>query len=207
MTKTINLTFALILIIVVIILGAGLYVFRTINAEREGGVRIDSVTLQSRIEQIAELATLNYIYQGVGVFERYETGNFFGSEWRWPFTTRTFIIRYEGEVRFGVDVDRVAIDVDNSANRITVSLPVARVLTHVVHEDSVEVLDESTGLFSRASITDYQEFMVYEKQRREEWLIYNGLLSQARANAESTIRGIIEAIIEQMDVEYEIIFI
>ena len=204
--KTVNLI--LTLIITLAILGAGLYVFNTINSDRSATrTRIDSEILQSRIEQIAELATLNYIYQNVGFYDSQRTGRLLGVEWVWPFTTNRVIFRYDGEVKFGIEFDKVAVDVDNFSNKITVSLPVAKVLSHVVHEHLVEIMDESTGIFSRRSFGDYPEFMALEKDRLEEWLINNGMLEQARANAEGSIRGIIEAIVEQLDTDYEIIFI
>ena len=204
MTKTINLILALVIIVTLLV--AGFFVINMLRSGNGPRTTINSEILQSRIEQIAELATLNYIYQNVGVFERYSAGRLFGLEWRWPGTTRSFIIRFDGEVRFGIDIDRIFVDVDNIENIITITMPPARVLTHVVHEHTVEVLDESTGLFTSSSVADYPEFMAYEKARREAWLIENGLLEQAERNARSSIQGLIEAITEQLDEDYEIIF-
>ena len=204
--KKMSLTFILSIIVIAVAIVAGLYIINLLRPVNETRTRMDSSTLESRIELIAELATLNYIYRNVGVFERYATGGLFGAEWRWPFTTRSFIIRYEGEVRFGIDADRIAFDVDNEINRITVSLPSVRILTHVVFEDTVEVMDEFTGLFARTSIADYPEFIAHEKQSLEEWLVANGILEQARESAERAVRGLIEAMVEQLDTDYEIVF-
>ena len=206
MFKKMSFTLISSIVVIIVIIVAGFYVLSIIRPVSETRTRIDTATLESRIDLIAELATLNYIYRNVGVFERYASGGLFGAEWRWPFTTRSFIIRYEGEVRFGIDADRITFDVDNITNTITVSLPSVRLLTHVVCENSVEVMDESTGLFASSSIADYPEFIAYEKENLEQWLIDNGILEQARDSAERAVRGIIEAIVEPLDADYEIIF-
>ena len=206
MLKSFVKNLVLVLVIVATLAISGFFVLRAMSPAADTRTRINSELLQSRIEQISELATLNYIYQRVGFFERYATGQMFGAEWRWPFTTNRAVLRYEGEIRFGIDVDRVAIDVDSLANRIVVSLPPARMLTHVIHHDTVELLDESTGLFANRSFTDFAEFIAHEQALQEEWLIASGILEQTRRNAESTILGLIEAIVEQLDEDYVIIF-
>lgn len=204
MLKTINLI--LIFVIVVMLLGAGFYWFNIRTFESGTQTRIDSAILQSEIREIAELSTVVYIYQGIASIDEYAAGRLFGLEWRWPGTTRSMLIRYDGEVRFGIDFDRIIIDVDNITNKITVIMPPARIMTHTPNLHSIQVFDDSAGLFVSRNATDTTDTIANAMDEKEKWLIDNGILEQANANAENLIQRFIETFVSQHDADYEIIF-
>ena len=205
MSKLINMI--VVPIIIVLILFIGFYWF--IGRQNVSGTqtRISSAILQSEVREIAELSTVVYIYQGVASLYQYSAERLFGREWRWPGTTRSLLIRYDGEVRFGIDFDRIIIDVDNITNRITVIMPPARIMTHTVDLHSIHVFDDSAGLFVSRSVYDATDTIAHEQDRKEEWLIENGMLEQASENAENLVRRFIESIVNQHNEQYEIIFL
>ena len=63
-----------------------------------------------------------------------------------PFTTKSFILTYDGTVKAGVDLDGAEVSV--SGTTVTITLPEAEILSHEIDEDSMEVFDEKTSIFN-----------------------------------------------------------
>ena len=204
MLKTLNLI--LILALAIILVAAGFYWFTIRDFGVDRHTRIDSAVLQSEIREIAELSTVVYVYQGIASLDEYSAGRFFGREWRWPGTSRSLIMRYDGEVRFGVDFDRIIVDVNNIANTLTIIMPPARIMTHTADLNTVHVFDDSAGLFVRRSVYDTTATIANAQASKAEWLIEKGMLEKASENAENLIRRFVEALLSQYGEEFEIVF-
>ena len=204
MSKIFNLISIIIIAALLFVIGMCWFFGNTLETNTR--TRIDSALLQSEIRDIAELSTIVYAYESVASLDRYVAGRLFGREWRWPGTTRSLLIRYNGEVRFGVDFDRIIIDVDNITNSITVLMPPSRIMTHSIDFNTVHVFDDSAGIFVQRSVYDTTDTIANEQAQKEEMLINAGMLDQASENAENLIRRFIESIVNQHDEEFEIIF-
>ena len=164
---------------------------------------VDSRLLEMNIRQVAELATLVYHYTDVGVFEEQTTISIFGRSFSLPGTSKNFIIMYDGDMRLGIDISQIAIRVSDFD--IFISLPTAEVLSHTIHEGSVQVLDENAGIFNRWSVSDYPNFIDRQKQEKEYSLIAGGLLEEASANAQEAILRLLSSMPELTD-DYRFIF-
>ena len=102
-----------------------------------------------------------------------------------PFTTKSFIITYDGQIKAGVDLSKAQIDI--SGKTITVTLPDAQILSHEIDEDSIEVFDESTSIFNPLKVEDYTAFNKDQKSRMEKKAQEKGLLTEARKAAVKTV--------------------
>lgn len=113
------------------------------NISRE----VDIDVINYKIQEIGELATYEYMYTDAGKFENPK--KIFGKNI--PFTTKSFIAKWNGVIKAGVDINEIKAEVDKNNKKIIVHMPKAEILSHEIDEDSVETLDQKDGLLDKAS--------------------------------------------------------
>lgn len=143
--------------------------------------------IQSEIQDIGELATVEYLYTDAGKFE--DPAKLFGKAI--PFTTKSFIAKWDGTIKAGIDVNEIEVEVNQADREIIISLPKAKILSHEVHNDSIETLDERDGLFNPVKVDDVRQFDANSKNTMEARAIENGLLDKASENAKKIIYGLV----------------
>ncbi|MFR2703829.1 MAG: DUF4230 domain-containing protein [Longicatena caecimuris] len=162
-------------------------------ADRNSEPEISSTALAQQLQEVNELAVLDYNYTKVGKFENSLKLN----GWSIPLTKKSFLLTYAGRIQAGVDMS--AMEVNMKGKKILVSLPEVRILNNVLDEKSIEVYDETKNIFNPISINDYKTFAAKQKERVEDEAIENGLLSEAATKAQSTIRKFLQMIPEIKD--------
>lgn len=138
---------------------------------------ISGRVLEERLQAVQKLVSTEYYYTQMGSFE--EQKDFYG--WNIPFTTKRFIVSYDGVIKAGVDLSQVKVEVEEG--RVTVELPQAAIISHEIPEDSIKVLDESNNVLNPIRIEDYTDFTQAQKQEMEAQAIGNGLLEIAKGKA------------------------
>lgn len=162
-------------------------------ADRNSKPEISSTALAQQLQEVNELAVLDYNYTKVGKFENSLKLN----GWSIPLTKKSFLLTYAGRIQAGVDMS--AMEVNVKGKKILVTLPEVRILNNVLDEKSIEVYDETKNIFNPISINDYKTFATKQKERVEDEAIENGLLSEAATKAQSTIRKFLQMIPEIKD--------
>ena len=157
------------------------------SAGRSETAKIDTVVLQYQLSEIRELATVTYAYTNMAQFE--SSNDFYGV--KIPFTTKSFILTYDGTVKAGVDLDGAEVSV--SGTTVTITLPEAEILSHEIDEDSMEVFDEKTSIFNPFTVEDFTSFQSDQKAAMEEKALSRGLLAEARAKAVSSVEQLFAA--------------
>ena len=152
---------------------------------------ITAVVVSNRLEQVSELATARYYYTNMGVFE--DSNDFYGI--KIPFTTKRFIVSYDGTILAGVDL--AAADVVITDTALTVRLPEAAVLAHEIDEDSLEIYDETKNIFNPITLSDYNGFQADQKAAMEAKAVENGLLTQAKAQAVTITSQVLTPLADQ----------
>jgi len=176
--------------------------------ETDTRVEIDSELLESSIRQIAELSTLAQRYTEVSFFEDQSTIAIFGREMNLPGTARSFILRFSGDIRFGINVGDIQIRVaegDYNYDEIYVYMPAATIITHAIDMESIQVLDERTGIFARLELEDYTYFIAQQQKHIEAREATIQLLTDAERNAEEAIYVLLRAALG--DAGHSIIFV
>lgn len=158
----------------------------------QGPIRkADPIVIQQLVEgkmnQIAELTAMEYRYTNTAGF----SDHYKFKEFDIPLTGKHFILKYDGIVRAGINLDQVRVSVADEV--ITVVLPDAKILSHEIREDSIAVLDESKNIFNQIQVEDYASFQTEQKRICEEQIVNDGLLVQAKEHAADTIRGFLSA--------------
>lgn len=159
--------------------------------------------INSEIQDIGELATIEYFYTDAGKYE--DPAQLFGKDIPFSFTTKSFIAKWDGVIKAGVDVSKITVGVDDSKKEITVCIPTATILSHEVDANSVETLDEKNGLFNKLKVDDIRLFDSISKEAMEKRVIENGILDKAFENAKEIIEKLINTDVVK-ELEYKIIF-
>ena len=152
---------------------------------------LSSITVENQLQQISQLATVRYSYTNMGQFEN--SNEFYGI--KLPFTTKSFIVAYDGTIIAGVDLTQAKVTITDQ--KVTISLPAPQILSHEVDPNSLEVFDETTSIFNPITIEDYTGFQADQQGVMEEKAIQGGLLTQAKDQAETAIGGLITPLLQE----------
>lgn len=153
--------------------------------------QLSAVVLEGRLAEISELASVTYTYTNMAQFEN--SDDFYGM--KIPFTTKKFILSYDGTIKAGIDLGDVEIEVRD--NDVTVTLPEAEVLSHEIDADSVEIFDEKTSIFNPFTIEDFTAFQAAQREVMEEKALQRGLLAQAREKAGNSVRLMLASVLPE----------
>ena len=157
-----------------------------------------SKTTKIGFEDIGELATQSAYCTEVNVTEA--ARELFGITI--PFTHSKYIYSYDIVIKAGFDFNE--IEWSESGNTIEVRLPEAKILSSEIDLDSFELYLEDESIFREITMTENNEALKSMRQSAEDDAIANGLLENARSNAETILTGFFGNVYD-LD-EYEIIF-
>ena len=152
---------------------------------------LSSITVENQLQQISQLATIRYSYTNMGQFEN--SNEFYGI--KLPFTTKSFIVAYDGTITAGVDLTQAKVTITDQ--KVTIALPAPQILSHEVDPNSLEVFDETTSIFNPITIEDYTGFQADQQGVMEDKAIQGGLLTQAKDQAEAAIGGLITPLLQE----------
>ena len=177
----------LILLTLLLICGAVLAAFLCglRQASQAAEPQITGDLLASQLRSVQELVTVSYYYTNMGRFENQV--DFYG--WKVPFTTKSFIVSYDGVIKAGVDLEQLQVSIGD--REVTVTLPESRIISHEIPEDSLEVFDESDNLFNHITIEDYTAFTQDQKSAMEQRAVDGGLLDRANQEARTAVDSLL----------------
>ncbi|WP_411355637.1 DUF4230 domain-containing protein [Peptoniphilus harei] len=188
--------------IIIIILLIGLALFAAFfygkkQMKNEMEPEITSSLIYNKLVSAKELTTLKYHYTNMGHFENQNT--FYG--YKVPFTSKEFIVSYEGLINAGIDLNKMKVDVGDKS--IEVRIPAAEILSHEIYEDSLKVYDERESIFNRIDIEDYNDFSKDQKSEIEKKAIKKGLLKEADEESKRAIEEILmgDTILSKYDIK------
>ncbi len=169
------------------------------NSDEDGVTKISAETVVKTVNEIGELASIEYNYQTVGKFENSQEVNGFVI----PFTEKNFLAIYDGRVKAGFNLEEIEVIVDEADKTIIILMPQAKILSHEVFEDTFEVYDQNNNIFNPIDPEDSNNLKLDTKQDLEDNLIKDGFLQEATLNAENVISKYILSLISE---EYTVTF-
>ncbi|MDU3086770.1 MAG: DUF4230 domain-containing protein [Peptoniphilus harei] len=193
--KKVKRIFIIILLIGLALFAAFFYGKRQMRSEMEP--EITSSLIYNKLVSAKELTTLKYHYTNMGHFENQNT--FYG--YKVPFTSKEFIVSYEGLINAGIDLNKMKVNVGDKS--IEVRIPAAEILSHEIYEDSLKVYDERESIFNRIDIEDYNDFSKDQKSEIEKKAIKKGLLKEADEESKRAIEEILmgDTILSKYDIK------
>lgn len=144
---------------------------------------INLATIYSDIQAISELSTVEYLFTDAARFT--DSKQF--RDWNIPFTEKSFMLKWDGSIKAGIDLSSVTLQVSEEDKTITVSMPSAAILSYEIDNDSVEVLDEQNNLFNNITINDKIKFDAATEEAMKERAVENGILEKAQKNAQDIL--------------------
>ena len=145
--------------------------------------KISSDIVKEQLLSVKELTTLKYNYTNMGSFEN--QNDFYGI--KIPFTTKKFIISYDGTVSAGIDLDKTKVNIDENSKTINISLAKAKILSHEIDEDSLTIFDEKNSIFNQLKLEDFSDFRKNEMKKVEQNLLEKGFLDEANKKSRDAI--------------------
>ena len=118
-------------------------------------------------------------------------GSLFGTKINIPFSTKSFIVKYDGTIKAGVKLDLIDFEINSKNKEIIISIPNAEILSHEIDFESVEVLEEKDGLFNKVTVEDTKEFDAVCKGQIEQRAVENGILDKAFENSKNIIEKLV----------------
>lgn len=143
----------------------------------------ESKTTKIGFEDIGELATQAAYCTEVDVIDA--SRELFGN--KIPFTQSKYIYSYDVVVKAGFDFSNIEWSENDTV--VTVKLPKAKILGCDIDTDSFKVYHEAESIFRQISLVETNESMGKLKKQAEEDAIANGILENARNNAETILIG------------------
>lgn len=160
--------------------GAGCYLLGRAGTKTD--TKLSAVAVESRLEGVSELASVSYSYTNMAKFENSE--EFYGV--KLPFTTKSFILTYDGVIKAGVDLQDAKVAV--AGQTVTVTLPESKILSHEIEENSVKIFDEKTSVFNPFTVEDFTAFQSAQKTVMEKKAKERDLLGQAQKKAADSVK-------------------
>lgn len=188
------------LIIIILLIGLALFAaffYGKKQMKSEMEPEITSSLIYNKLVSAKELTTLKYHYTNMGHFENQNT--FYG--YKVPFTSKEFIVSYEGLINAGIDLNKMKVNVGDKS--IEVRIPASEILSHEIYEDSLKVYDERESIFNRIDIEDYNDFSKDQKSEIEKKAIKKGLLKEADEESKRAIEEILmgDTILSKYDIK------
>lgn len=154
--------------------------------------------IESEIRNIGELATVEYIFTDAARFSDSKQIK----DWNIPFTEKSFLMKWDGTIKAGINVENIDVSIDVEKQEIVIALPQAEILSYEVDESTVEVLDEKDNVFNSISVDDKVNFDTSTKEAMIERAVENGLLEKAQKQAEAVVTNLLAAFAENYTITF-----
>ena len=161
-------------------------------------IYFDNKTTKIGFEDIGEFATQDAYCTELSIIDNSRT--LLGVSI--PFTQSKYIYSYDVIIKAGFNFGE--IEWNKNDNIIEVKLPEGKVLSSEIDLDSFKVYHEKESVFNKITMSENNESLRGLKEKAEEDAIANGLLKNARTNAETVLTGFFA---KEYDLDkYEIVF-
>ncbi|QQY79354.1 uncharacterized protein DUF4230 [Keratinibaculum paraultunense] len=174
----------IILLVSIVVISTFLLYFK-FSTKKE--VTLLSDTIDEKLAKILEVATVKYNYTNVVTYK----DNKKISNIDLPFTNKSFIIKYSGYIKAGVDLNGIETNVINPKT-VKITLDKPQIFDNVIVEEDVYVYDERDSVFNKLTFDDLYEVLVEEKKNMEKEVVEKGLLKDAEKNAKELIVSLLE---------------
>lgn len=166
------------LIVVLIIIALSICVFSIKNI-----VAQDEKTTKLGFEDIGELATQEAYCTQVSVTEA--SRELFGMQI--PFTQSKYIYSYDVLIKAGFDFQE--IEWSEREHTILVKMPEVKLLSSEIDVESFKVYHDEESIFRPITLKENNQAMKKLRKQAEKDAIANGLLDNAKSNAEVMLKG------------------
>ncbi len=149
--------------------------------------------MSERTNEISELTTAEYVFTSADRFTDTKHIVLLPDSW----TQKSFIQKWDGVIKAGIKLEKAAVEVKGKV--ITITLPHAEILSYEIDTNSVEILDEKSGLFNPIKIDDKVKFDRESEYDMKNRAVKSGLLKKAEKSSENVIKNFLTATIKNAE--------
>lgn len=161
-------------------------------------IHYDIKLIGKQVTEISEMATLEYRYKGDATYDG-GARKVFGKDI--PLTSKSMLVYYEGVVKMGSDLSSVDVKLNAQSDKLTITIPHSKILSHEIDEDTWEVLDVDNGLFNRVTPEDNGEFVKEQKHKMEQQIDKSDLSKQADKKTVKQITNFLKMTYPKLEVQ------
>ena len=179
------------LLLAVMIIAALLCIiaFFTMSKGKEEKREIITVPTLEKIINVSDLSTFTAVYNGIAVVNNEKKPE-----------KVDYYVSYEARVNTGIDVEEIAISVDNTEKIIRIELPKVHITDVDVNLASLDFIFVNDK--ANTPSVSAQAYKACEKDVKEESAQQNAILELAKQNAVNIVTALTRPIVEQLDSAY-----
>ncbi len=148
--------------------------------------KYDSAAIMEKIAYVKELSLVKYNYNGVISYKDYM--KFMNLQV--PLTEKSFLIKYTGYVKAGIDISKATVNVYGKSVKVT--LPKPEIQETVIDPKSLQVYDESMNILNPVKVGDYQKAIVAEQNKIKQDALNKSILTESSDQAHKFISSLLE---------------
>lgn len=146
------------------------------------------------VSALSQLTTTEYDYTIIDEFRNSRKIDFFIVDTNIPLTEKSFIISFDGIIKYGVDLSEIGTPVIDDENKtITIKMPKIIMISHEIDEDSIQYWDEENNLFNLIEPSDSDQFQKKNKLKAEKQAIERGVIKKDQDYTEKVLGTFIPA--------------
>lgn len=149
------------------------------------GFNAESKTTKLGFEDIGELATQVAYCSQVNVTDK--SRDIYGI--KIPFTQTKYVYSYDVEIKAGFNFNDITCDINENKKTVSFTLPQPMILSNEIDLDSLKVYHEAESVFTNITLDENNKALQSLKEQAEKDSIANGLLENAKTNAEELLKN------------------
>ncbi|WP_270646976.1 DUF4230 domain-containing protein [Paeniclostridium hominis] len=144
----------------------------------------DTSKVLNTIEQVLELSTSKYNYSNIVTIKKDKSFK----NIKIPFTEKSFIIKYNGVVKGGVNSKDVTID-SVKKDSITLNIAKCSIIDHYIDEENIFVYDVKNALFNRVETNEVIDELANSKKEYEKKIIEEGFMNDISGSVKKSLEN------------------
>lgn len=153
-------------------------------------------------ERIVNQNELVSVSQNYSIVDKASSSSTFFDLFDIPFTENSFWYRYEGTLKAGVNLKEAGFAQDGNVIKVVLDQPY--IISNTPNMEKSGVLEERNNIFNPIHVEDTDEFQRLCIEMSQAEAVDNGLLDEAKTNAEQDIHDMFNAAFgEEYTVEFE----
>lgn len=157
----------------------------------------DEAAVTEKLSDIAELSVLDFKYSNATSITDSRKVEQLKKEFNVPFTKKSIVMTYDGDIKIGVDADKITVDIEKgnegTVNEVKVGLPPLKITSNDIDRDSIEYPLEKNNILNGISSDDYAKMEEDGKKKMAEAVSNNGAMDRAKEELKATITGYLSA--------------
>ena len=159
----------------------------------------DTSKVLDAIEEVIEVSTTKYTYSNIITVTKDKSFN----NIKIPFSEKSYIVKYAGVIKGGIDVSDVNI-IDNTRDSISLEIDKCSIMDHYIDDENVYVYDIKNSIFNKVEVNEVFEELSKHKEEYEAKVIEEGLMEEVKTNTKKSLVNTLNSLgYEKIDIAFK----